>query len=993
MKLYIKIFRHYRYKATSLLALFMLFISVGFSQFTVGGTATTSGPDCFQLTANLASQAGYVYQNAAINLNNPFNYKFTVNLGTNNAGADGIMFVLRGTLGVPYIGANGGAIGFDGPGFSSNSIGIEVDTWDNGAGANGDMVADHIGMFQNGSNNHLTVNSLAGPIQASATNANVEDGNDHTLNVRWDPITQELEVYFDCDFRLQYVGDIVNTIFNGDSLVHWGFLGTTGGASNVQSFCFTEVIDSLVNDMPDETICLGGSVQLNAGTTAVDYSWSPALGLSSTTVHNPIASPSVTTAYVVEASYQCDTLLDTVNVTVIQPTFTTSGVVTEALCNGDCNGAIDLSVSNASGMYGYDWSNGDTTQDVTSLCQGTYYVTVQDLDTTSTTYLCTLVDTFTVNEPPQLTADIINATKTSCPYSTSCDASADALAAGGVAPYSYAWSSGEAGISAFQLCPDTNWITVTDANGCERIDFEFIEIPDSIRTNAFNDTMICISTSAALIGSSVGGTPPFTYIWTEGNLNGPVVSTNQFYSASPDVTTQYFVASTDSKGCVGDTAEVWVNVSPELGIEIPQIDTICPYDTISIQVTGVGGDSLYTFSWSNGLFGSTITVSPDEPSWYHVTVSDFCGSPSYIDSVFVQVGGYSPINANIRLDDDSLCAGEQTFMIASARGGFGGQAEYQYRWSVPDESTNILFTRPNATKNYYVTISDLCLSEPGIDTVTIYIGKPVTPLFEAAPKEVCIQTDVLIKLTNYNELFTYRWSFGDGDTLYDFKLDSIYYTFYKPGCYDVNIASVTDFGCFSQRTVSCAVKVLNQPEARFETYPPAPTNINPIMVFNDISVGGVKTVWYVEDDTLYNVERFQREFSEFEQPFDVKLVVTSSDGCVDSMHTALDFNYETILYYPKAFTPNQDGVNDVFEIVGEAIEAEGFELIIYDRWGHEVFTSRDVSLGWNGFMKDGSRAPQGVYPFVLTYFNNLGELKRIRDQVIISAGGKRRELR
>ena len=107
--------------------------------------------------------------------------------------------------------------------------------------------------------------------------------------------------------------------------------------------------------------------------------------------------------------------------------------------------------------------------------------------------------------------------------------------------------------------------------------------------------------------------------------------------------------------------------------------------------------------------------------------------------------------------------------------------------------------------------------------------------FEAYPNEVCIQTDVLVKLTNFNEVYSYRWSFGDGDTLYDYALDSIYYTFYKPGCYDVNIAAVTDFGCFSQRTESCAVKVLNQPKANFVNYPSEPSNLSPIVDFIDIS--------------------------------------------------------------------------------------------------------------------------------------------------------------
>ena len=76
----------------------------------------------------------------------------------------------------------------------------------------------------------------------------------------------------------------------------------------------------------------------------------------------------------------------------------------------------------------------------------------------------------------------------------------------------------------------------------------------------------------------------------------------------------------DDKGCIGDTSDVLIKVRPELGLEIPKVDTICPYDTIDVSVEGTGGDSIYTFSWETGQFGNTITISPDEPRWYTITV-------------------------------------------------------------------------------------------------------------------------------------------------------------------------------------------------------------------------------------------------------------------------------------------------------------------------------------------------------------------------------------
>ena len=61
-------------------------------------------------------------------------------------------------------------------------------------------------------------------------------------------------------------------------------------------------------------------------------------------------------------------------------------------------------------------------------------------------------------------------------------------------------------------------------------------------------------------------------------------------------------------GCVGDTSLVVVRVRPELGVEMPHLDTICPYDVATFSAQGTGGDSLYSYSWSSGEFGAEITV-------------------------------------------------------------------------------------------------------------------------------------------------------------------------------------------------------------------------------------------------------------------------------------------------------------------------------------------------------------------------------------------------
>jgi len=74
--------------------------------------------------------------------------------------------------------------------------------------------------------------------------------------------------------------------------------------------------------------------------------------------------------------------------------------------------------------------------------------------------------------------------------------------------------------------------------------------------------------------------------------------------------------------------------------------------------------------------------------------------------------------------------------------------------------------------------------------------------------------------------------------------------------------------------------------------------------------------------------------------------------------------YGSSYYFPSAFTPNSDGKNDQFLI--QASNIYDFRLVIYDRWGHEVFSTTNINEGWDGTTNDGNHPmPEGVYIFRL----------------------------
>jgi gliding motility-associated-like protein len=206
--------------------------------------------------------------------------------------------------------------------------------------------------MKNGNPDHDSTDNLAGPIVASSSNDNIEDGNFHEVKIAWDAATKELSVFFDCQLRLTITEDIKNTIFFGDSSVYFGFVGATGSASNLQQVCFNSIsfVDNLV--IPEnETICLGQEINIDTTIpSGINYSWSPTTGVSDANIANPDFSPIETTDYTVTITDNCGELT---NYTV---TITVSSISTPIFTQIDpiCSGEVlsDLPVISNNGITG-----------------------------------------------------------------------------------------------------------------------------------------------------------------------------------------------------------------------------------------------------------------------------------------------------------------------------------------------------------------------------------------------------------------------------------------------------------------------------------------------------------------------------------------------------------------------------------------------------------------------------------------------------------------
>lgn len=205
----------------------LLFSSVAYSQFTTIGSAfeqSSGSTQCFQLTPPTGyHQVGAVWNNTPIDLTKNFVVYSRLYFGKQDNGADGIAFVLQ-NYGLTAIGISGGGLGYHQ--MPGNSFIIEFDTYQNLQWnfTTGDPVEDHIGFMSQGNAFHNASTALAAPYPLPQ---NIEDDQYHDAKFTWNASSQTMTLSF-LGQTFSYSGDIVHTIFGGNSTVYWGFTAATG---------------------------------------------------------------------------------------------------------------------------------------------------------------------------------------------------------------------------------------------------------------------------------------------------------------------------------------------------------------------------------------------------------------------------------------------------------------------------------------------------------------------------------------------------------------------------------------------------------------------------------------------------------------------------------------------------------------------------------------------------------------------------------------------
>ncbi|WP_187270969.1 T9SS type B sorting domain-containing protein [Neolewinella aurantiaca] len=230
-----------------------------------------------------------------------------------------------------------------------------------------------------------------------------------------------------------------------------------------------------------------------------------------------------------------------------------------------------------------------------------------------------------------------------------------------------------------------------------------------------------------------------------------------------------------------------------------------------------------------------------------------------------------------------------------------------------------------------------------------------------ADTTLCPETALVLEGPDIAGL-TYRWS--NGDTTRTTLAD-------EPGEYTLRVTT----GC---REDSATVRVTAAADAPQLTAAIVQESVclGDSLVFQPGSEPGVRYAW--ADGTPDTPDRVFRTGGTYE--------LLRANACSDASTTVeVSFRDCCRLYLPNAFSPNGDGINDVFRAFPDTDECNlvsDFSLQVFDRWGGEVYVGQDITEGWDGTV-NGKMAGNGHYVYGISYFNGLMQITRSGGVVLL----------
>lgn len=548
--------------------------------------------------------------------------------------------------------------------------------------------------------------------------------------------------------------------------------------------------------------------------------------------------------------------------------------------------------------------------------------------------------------------------------------------------FSYSWTpaSGANGVTApttqnTSASPyNSTWyvITVTDINGgCTGVDSAYVEVDCCDPSNVVGTNPSCAGANNGEISITPTGTNgPFDIQILD--AGGAVVFTSNGVAVGTTITAPgmgpgtYSVQTIDQMPCVHDTTVV---ITEPLPFDLTtQNTTICIGGSATLSAIANGGVAPHIFTWT-GVGTGTPVVTPAANTCYDVVATDANGCTSTAGQMCVNLNPVldGTVNANLT----GICPGAPVQLVGTGSGGNGGP--YTITWLL---NGNFVTSGNNATVNpvftgdpeiggivtYCMVVDDGCETPNDTTCIDITVFPVANVTFTSDVVEGCMPVAVQFNNTT-NPIFTGNcaWTFGDGSVSSDCNPSHIYPL---PGAYTVSLTVESPNGCVGSLSQTNYINVYSYPTANFSYNPQVGTILNSEIFFVNESFGNANNVWSfgLNGDLGTSTEVSPSHVFPINNPgtYPVTLYVETEHGCADSITQLIIIDGIFTLYVPNAFTPDGDGLNDIFMPMGDGVDVENYQLLIYDRWGELIWQTKDFGAGWDGTYK-GYNAPDAVY--------------------------------
>jgi len=609
---------------------------------------------------------------------------------------------------------------------------------------------------------------------------------------------------------------------------------------------------------------------------------------------------------------------------------------TNETCFAQCNGAATVTASGGTAPITYNWlSPSSTSQTLSSLCAGTYFVQMTDA------LGCIRNASVTISSASDLTVTPF-VTQPSCTVNTG---SISLTVTGGNPGYTYLWSPGGATTSSVTgLGVGTYTVVVTDLSGCSKT----VVLPlTNVNSPVFNFSSIpalCNGTCNAVATLSVtSGTAPFTFSWSAGTISSGANTSTATALCSGVVTA---TVTSPANGCLS-VQSLTITQPPTLLLGLPNLNTPDCNNQCNGSITLIpnGGVLPYTYTWTPPA--STNPIINLCSGNYAATVTDANGCT--ISATYTLINPpVLTLSANVV---NSSC--NTAFDGAITTTVNGGLPAYTYSWTGPATFTSSSSSIVNVLSGTYsLTLIDLAGCRK--DT-TMVIVPTVSVLAVAGTDSSFCQSGT----------FVLNGSASSGGTTYNWFLLPSAVSFTNTLVTTVSPALGTSTYVLVATNGVCIHRDTVEITSNIPPIVDAGPNYT-ITIFTSTVIGGSPTsptgvtYTWIPSNTLDNGSIPNPTASNTINT-SYTVMVTDINGCVgsDTMHVHIFPE----IFIPNGFSNNGDGKNDYW-VIDNIQQFPNNVVEIYNRWGELLFHSDGYTTPWDGKYK-GKDLPVGTYYYII----------------------------